>query len=244
MSNPANHTPEEQMKHKEARISKLEQQLYWAQLKIQKLEELLRQQRIARFGVRSEKLSDLQLALLDEEPSVTADEVSAEAEREGLPGTGALPVGDPQQPERAKHPGRQRLPLHLPRREETIACPAEACTCKHCGQQTAVIGYDESEQLDVEPAKYFVRVIKREKRACRHCEKRSVVAAPLPDRIVEKGLASDRIVVDTVIQKYCDHRVPRTWRQQCRCGAVEEMRVGPSKPEIRIRLQTTANCCR
>jgi hypothetical protein len=57
----------------------------------------------------------------------------------------------------------------------------------------------------VEPAKYFVRVIKREKRACRHCEKRSVVAAPLPDRIVEKGLASDRIVVDTIIQKYCNH---------------------------------------
>jgi transposase len=40
-----------------------------------------------------------------------------------------------------------------------------------------VIGYDESEQLDVEPARYFVRVTKREKRACRHCS--SVTAAPL-----------------------------------------------------------------
>ena len=29
--------------------------------------------------------------------------------------------------------------------------------------------------------------------------------APLPARIVEKGLASDRVVVDTVIGKYADH---------------------------------------
>jgi len=27
-------------------------------------------------------------------------------------------------------------------------------------------GYESAERLDVEPAKYFVRVIKREKRAC------------------------------------------------------------------------------
>jgi len=201
----ADHNPEQQLQQKDAQITKLQHQLYWAQLQIQKLEEILRQERIARFGPRSEKLSDLQLALLDEEPSVTRDEVSAEAEREAIPETVTPPVADTPKRERKTHPGRQTLPAHLPRKEETIACPSQACTCKHCGQQTAVIGYDESEQLDVEPTKYFVRVIKREKRACRHCEKRTVVAAPLPDRIVEKGLASDRIVVDTVIRKYCDH---------------------------------------
>lgn len=205
MSISAQRTPEEQLKQKETQISKLQRQLYWAELKIQKLEEILRQERIARFGARSEKLSDLQLALLEEEPSVTADEVAAEAERPSLPQGVTPPAADTPKQERKKHPGRQALPAHLPRKEEILACAEEFCSCKHCGEQTAVIGYDESEQLDVEPAKYFVRVIKREKRACRHCEKRTVVAAPLPDRIVEKGLASDRIVVDTVIQKYCDH---------------------------------------
>jgi transposase len=187
------------------RIVQLERELYRAQLKIQKLEETLRQERIARFGQRSEKLSDLQLALLDEEPSVTTEEVAAEAEREPLPEIGTPPSSEAPKRKQKAHPGRQALPAHLPRKEETIVCPPEACTCKACGHATAVIGYDESEQLDVAPAQYFVRVIKREKRACRHCEKRSVVAAPLPDRIVEKGLASDRIVVDTVIRKYCDH---------------------------------------
>jgi len=66
-----------------------------------------------------------------------------------------------------------------------------------------VIGYDESEQLDVEPARYFVRVTKREKRACRRCS--TVTAAPLAERIVEKGLASDAVVINTVVAEYCDH---------------------------------------
>jgi hypothetical protein len=77
--------------------------------------------------------------------------------------------------------------------------------CKSCGKETVVIGYEESSQLDVEPAKYFVLVTKREKRACRSCEDLGVVSAPLPPRIIEKCLASDRIVIDTVIDKYCNH---------------------------------------
>jgi transposase len=85
-----------------------------------------------------------------------------------------------------------------------IACTAEQCVCGCCGQPKALIGYEESEQLEVEPAKYFVLVTKREKRACKACAE-GVVAAPLPPRIIEKGLASDRIVIDTIISKYCDH---------------------------------------
>jgi transposase len=69
-----------------------------------------------------------------------------------------------------------------------------------------VIGYEESSQLDVEPAKYSVLVSKREKRACKSCEERGVVSAPLPPRIIEKCLASDQIVIDTVVSKYCDHQ--------------------------------------
>ena len=68
-----------------------------------------------------------------------------------------------------------------------------------------MIGYEESSQLDVEPAKYFVLVTKREKRACRWCEDLGVVSAPLSPRIIEKCLASDRIVIQTVVSKYCNH---------------------------------------
>jgi len=30
-----------------------------------------------------------------------------------------------------------------------IACTAEQCVCGGCGRETTVIGYEESEQLDV-----------------------------------------------------------------------------------------------
>ncbi|HUE01916.1 MAG TPA: IS66 family transposase [Bryobacteraceae bacterium] len=33
----------------------------------------------------------------------------------------------------------------------------------------------------------------------------TVTSAPLPERIVEKGLASDRVVIQTVVSKYADH---------------------------------------
>ena len=179
-----------------SRIAVLERELAWAHLKIQSLTEELRQQRMKLLGPRSETLSDLQLQLLaDEEPGTTLDEVEAEARRT------PLPVVPPRQ--RRPHPGRQRLPENLPRVEEVVRCPEQ--TCRQCGAETAVIGYDESEQVDVQPARYFVRVTKREKRACHCCQGGTVTMPPLAPRIVEKGLASDRVVVETVVAKYADH---------------------------------------
>ena len=185
-------------------IAMLERELQWAHLKIQVLEERLRQRRVQVLGPQSETLSDLQLELLaDEEPGVTGEEVEAEAGREPLPQKRA--------PERRPHPGRRSLPENLPRREQVVRC-AEP-NCRRCGAETSIIGYDESEALDVEPARYFVRVTKREKRACGKC---ATIAMPeLAPRIVEKGLASDAVVIQTVIAKYCDHlplyRNKRCW---------------------------------
>jgi transposase len=179
-------------------IVDLRKELAWAKLKIQVLEEQLRLQRIKKYGPGSEKLSDAQLQLLEFEPGVSNAEVQAESEREPL----SAPV---KQQRSRKHPGRQELPAALPRVERVIACTPEQCTCKTCGQATVVIGHDVSEQLDVEPAKYFVVVTKREKRACKRCEEGGVVAAPAPARIIEKSLVSDRVVIDTVIAKYSDH---------------------------------------
>jgi len=178
------------------RIAQLEGELRWAHLKIRVLEEKLRQQRIRMLGPHSETLNNLQLELLaDEEPSATGEEVAAEAQRE--------PITRKPGRERKPHPGRERLSESLPRREKVIRCQDQ--TCCICGQETSIIGYDESEQLDVEPARYFVQVILREKRACQNCEQSTVTMAPLEERIVEKGLASDNVVIDVVVSKYCDH---------------------------------------
>ena len=46
---------------------------------------------------------------------------------------------------------------------------------------------------------------RREKRACKSCEELGVVAAPLPPRIIARSLASDRVIIGTVVNQYCDH---------------------------------------
>lgn len=176
-------------------LATTEQRLQYAELKIQVLEERLRRKLIEKYGPGSEKLSSAQLELLELEPGVSSQEVQAESAREPLA---------PRSSRQRKHPGRQTLPLDLPRIERVIPCTGEQCVCGACGQPTTVIGYEESQQLDIEPAKYFVLVTKREKRACKKCAE-GVVTAPLPPRIIEKGLVSDRIVIDTIISKYCNH---------------------------------------
>ncbi len=163
----------------------------------------LRLRRIAKYGPGSEKLSDLQLQLLEEEPGVSGQEVAAESEREPLPAAG----DDEKKRKRRPHPGRQTLPADLPRVEKVIACTPEQCVCGNCGKQTVVIGYEESEVLKVKPAEYYVEVTKREKRACKQkqCEEQGVEAAPLPVRIIDKSLVSDQIIIDTIVSKYADH---------------------------------------
>ena len=156
------------------------------------LRELRRLDLIKKYGPGSESLSLEQLELLELEPGVNGTEVEAEAQREPI---------QPAAKKERKHPGRQELPAHLERIEQIIPCTPEQCVCGICGQEKQVIGYEASEVLDVEPAKYFVQVTKREKRACKGCEEGGVSCAPLQDRIIEKGLGSDRVVIDAVINK-------------------------------------------
>ena len=177
-------------------IAQLRTRLQYAELRIRVLEEQLRLMRIEKYGAGGEKLSHAQLELFELEPVVSEMIERAESE--------CRLVRRPK-PRSCKHPGRQELPSNLPRVERILPCTPDQRVCKSCGKETVVIGYEESSQLDVEPAKYFVLVTKREKRACRSCEELGVVSAPLPPRIIEKCLASDRIVIDTVISKYCNH---------------------------------------
>ncbi len=181
-------------------VDKKLQHLAYAELKIQALEAALRAERIKKYGPKSDTLPSAQLTLLEEEPGVSAEEVAAEAGREPIE-----KVTRKHADKKKQHPGRQHFPASLPRVERVIACTAEQCICSACGEEKAVIGYDESEQLDVEPAKYFVNLTRREKRACKHCLASTVEAAPLPEQIIPKSLGSDRIVIDTVLNKYTAH---------------------------------------
>jgi transposase len=173
------------------------QRLQFAELRVQLLEQKLRLQRIAKYGPGSEKLSNLQLELLEFEPGVSNVEVVSESERDAL--------SPSPEKKRRKHPGRQTLPAELPRVEQVIACTPEQCKCGNCGAETKVIGYEVSEVLEVKPAEYYAKVTKREKRACKKCEEQGVAVAPLPVRIIAKSLVSDQIIIDTIVGKYANH---------------------------------------
>jgi transposase len=156
------------------------------------LREEWRLLRIEKFGASSEKLNDEQLALLETEPVVTQSEMKFSRR--------------PARPQRREHPGREVLPAHLERREFLIPCPPQQCRCGKCGSFKELIGYETTEVLDKEPGTYFVRVTKREKRACTTCEDQGVVTAPVEPRAFLKAKASDGVIVDVLVKKFVEHQ--------------------------------------
>ena len=103
--------------------------------------------------------------------------------------------------------GRQPLPDHLPRIEHLHE--PESCTCGQCGNDLIKIGEDVSEQLDVEPARFFVHGPRpaprhiRPQYACRACE--TITAAPIPPAVIDGGLAAVGLYVWVLVGKYLDH---------------------------------------
>lgn len=161
------------------------------------------------FGPKSEKLSSAQIPLLLGEISLTAGEVEKEAELADTEKQNPLPKAKKPRP---NHPGREKLPEHLERREEIIACCPEDCTCQKCGAERPVIGYETREELACEPAKFWVRVIKREKRGSHCLEEQGVATAPAPAQIVPKGKLSNEFLIEVLAQKYQQHNP--VYRQQ------------------------------
>jgi transposase len=135
-------------------IAQLKIRLQHAEMRIRLLEERLRLMRIEKYGKAGEKLSRAQMELFPVEPVLTNTPVEAESKPEPL-NHATKNCG--------KHPGRQQLPPNLPRVERVLPCTPDQRVCRRCGKETVVIGYEKSSQLDVEPAKYFVLVTKREK---------------------------------------------------------------------------------
>jgi len=166
------------------------------------------------FGPRSEKLSSAQMPLLLAEISLTTGEVETEA---------ALPEAKKQNPlpkakkPRPNHPGREKLPVHLERREEVIPCCPADCTCSRCGAERPVIGYETREELVCEPATFWVKVIKREKRGSHCLEEQGVVTAAVPAQIIPKSKLSNQFIIEVLVRKYQQH-LP-VYRQ---CAALAE----------------------
>jgi transposase len=176
---------------------------------VQIKDEVIKLLNLRLFGPKSEKLSSAQMSLLLAEVSLTAGEVDQEAERPAA--EKQIPLPKAKRP-RPHHPGREQLPEHLERREQIIPCCPQDCTCPKCGGERPVIGYETREELGCEPATFFVRVIKREKRGSHCLEEQGVATAPVPAQIVPKSKLSDEFIIEVLAQKYQQHHP--IYRQQ------------------------------
>ncbi len=173
-----------------AEAEKLRAQAKLDGLKIQALTLELAHLRRIRFGVKNEALSPEQRDLFRETADADCAAIEAEVEQQ-------VPEAKIQR----QRAGRQTLPEHLPRIEHRHE--PETCTCGQCGGELVKIGEDISEQLDVEPAKFFVHRHIRPQYACRPCE--SITAAPVPPAVIEGGMAAPGLITWVLISKYLDH---------------------------------------
>jgi transposase len=195
----------ESSSHIEERLTKLEnenkflfQQLEQERMLNRLLTEEIRLLRMERYGKKAEKLSDAQLQMFDVEPGVLEAEVEQEAElTEEKKKLNAAP--------RKRTRTLSKLPDNLPREEVIIPCAPEDCHCAKCGGEKSVIDYETTEQLGCKPIEFFVRVTKREKRACSKCKTQGVHTAASPPRIQPKSMLTNELIVDTLLRKYRDH---------------------------------------
>jgi len=178
-------------------IARRDTELHAAQTKIQALVLELAHLRRMRFGTKSEAFCGEERDLFQE--TLASDIAAAEARlaQEQEEQVATPPMPKPPRP----RAGRQPLPDHLPRIEHRHE--PESCTCGKCGSDLVKIGEDISEQLDVEPAKFFVHRHIRPQYACRPCE--TVSAAPIPPAVIDGGMAAVGLYVWILIGKYLDH---------------------------------------
>ncbi len=158
-------------------------------IKIQALVQEVAYLRRIRYGVKSEAMSPEQRQLFDED--IVQDIAAVESELK-LPAKPASP---------RSRAGRQVLPEHLERVE--VRHEPEFCTCPACQSNLVKIGEDVSEQLDVEPARFFVIRHIRPQYACRQCE--TITAAPVAPAVIDGSLAAPGLLAWVATSKYLDH---------------------------------------
>ena len=144
-----------------------------------------------KFAAKSEAFNAEQKSLLEE--TIDADLAALQAEldkvRPAAQGKGEKP-----------QPKREKLPVHLPRRE--IQHEPENTTCS-CGCALKRIGEDVAEKLDYVPGVFTVERHVRGKWVCAKCE--TLVQAPVAPHIINKGIPTSGLLAQVLVAKYLDH---------------------------------------
>jgi transposase len=121
-----------------------------------------------------------------------------------LPGTKPTPRRD-------EH-GRSALPEQLERREVVHDLTEAEKLCPCCGAARVCIGQQATEQLEMEPARFFVLRTIKKSYACQHCdpacvpaEQRLQTAGPAQVGPIAKGLCGPSLLAHVITAKFADH---------------------------------------
>ncbi|QKJ66284.1 IS66 family transposase zinc-finger binding domain-containing protein [Deefgea piscis] len=170
----------------QALVAQLQAEIQTLELKNQKLILELAHLKRIKFGVKSEALTIEQKQLFEDDAEQDLAVIAAELDE-------AL-VSEDSHVSRLKprsRVGRQPLPEHLERVE--VRHEPDQCTCGQCQSKPVKIGEDVSEQLDIEPVRFFVVRHIRPQYACRQCE--TIIAAPVPAAVIDGGMATPGLLL-------------------------------------------------
>jgi transposase len=122
------------------------------------------------------------------------------------------PAAPKDRPGKATPHGRTALPDHLPRREVVHDLSEAEKLCPCCGRTRACIGEQTAEQLDLEPARFFVLRTIKKTYACQYCdpagvpvEQRLRTAGPAQVGPLAKGLSGPGLLAHVITAKFADH---------------------------------------
>jgi transposase len=176
-----------------AKVSTQEVQLRHKQATIDKLTHEMAVLKRLKFAAKSEAFNAEQKSLLEEAIDADLEALSLAAEQ--MRADAALPSVAP-----TEQPKRQPLPSNLPRRE--IRHEPDSTTCR-CGCAMKRIGEDVAEKLDYVPGVFTVERHVRGKWVCAACQ--TLVQAPVPAHVIDKGLPTTGLLAQVLVAKYADH---------------------------------------
>lgn len=188
----------------EQEISCLQKDNKRLEQEVKLLQEMLKLERLRKFGSKSEQSDPNQLKfddLLQEH-----DELNVVEEKE-TEATEHIEY-DRKKGKNKNLNGRVAIPDHLERREILLDLSPEQKICPVTDKEMIKIGEDITEQLAVEPPKFYVNKYIRPKYASpdrRKGAKVGVRKAPLPDGPIDRCKADVSLLASIIVDKYADH---------------------------------------